>query len=132
MRVTLFLSSLIIISSSNALVQLNKNRLQNLADDLGVTAFLQEAPVAKSSFAASPADLDSGDFEIKCQTTCGFAKSGAILAAGNGGGAAALEAAKSLAEVQDELKEVRTLCSNNFTLNRSFAHSLTLTYHSNI
>ena len=54
MRVTLFLSSLIIISSSNALVQLNKNRLQNLADDLGVTAFLQEAPVAKSSFAASP------------------------------------------------------------------------------
>lgn len=111
MRVTLFLSSLIIISSSNALVQLNKNRLQNLADDLGVTAFLQEAPVAKSSFAASPADLDSGDFEIKCQTTCGFAKSGAILAAGNGGGAAALEAAKSLAEVQDELKEVRTLCS---------------------
>lgn len=105
---------LLLMRSSNALVQLNKGRLARLSDDLGVTAFLQEdGAVAPSSFAASPSDLESGDFEIKCQTTCGFAKSGAILDSGKGGGAAALEAAKKLAEVQDELKEVQDQLMKN-------------------
>jgi hypothetical protein len=111
MKLLVVATFLSIVGSGNALVQLNKNKLGRLAEDLGVSSFLEVEPA--TSFAATPADLDSGDFEIKCKTTCGFAKSGAILEAGNGGGAAALEAAKSLAEVQDELKEVQDQLMKN-------------------
>jgi len=93
-----------------------------MADALGVTSFLevsedkndmQLARQAADSFAASPSDLESGDFEIKCKTTCGFAKSGAADQSGNGGGEAALEAAKDLAAVQDQLKAVQTELMNS-------------------
>lgn len=113
----LVLTVMAVAWTANAKTSLNRAKLNRLADELGVTSFLQtrgpeeDMAVAKkeaNSFAATPSDLESGDFEIKCQTTCGFAKSGAILAASNSGaGEAALEAAKALAKSQDELKAVQ-------------------------
>lgn len=106
-------------AKNDRIVQISRSKLMNMADTLGVTSFLEQdedvskAVQAADSFAASPSDLESGDFEIKCKTTCGFAKSGEADASAGGGGAAALEAAKALAEVQDQLKAVQSELMNS-------------------
>jgi len=102
------------LGTSGDLVKIDRRKLHKIADTLGVTNFLQEAPdaadvklaqSAAETFAASPVDLESGNFEIKCQTSCGFVKSGSLTDAGqSGAGAAALEAAEELAKAQDELR----------------------------
>jgi polyhydroxyalkanoate synthesis regulator phasin len=60
---------------------------------------------AGESIAATPEDMESGDFEIKCSTNCAFVRSGAIMGTLQGGvGEAALKAAEDLAESQEKLK----------------------------
>jgi len=101
--------------ASAQVVRIDRRKLHNIAETLGVTNFLEEAPDASDaasaqkeaeSFAASPLDLETGNFEIKCQTSCGFVKTGTLTKdmGDSGSGAAALDAAEELAAAQDELR----------------------------
>lgn len=91
-------------------MQVDRAALRQLTHEVGVASLLEtgEEPVAAvpaGSMAATPADVESGDFEIKCSTSCDFVKKGA-----SGGEAvsnkAALIAAQDLGETQQALQRV--------------------------
>merc|ERR1719443_2684317 len=64
----------------------DKTKLRNLAKEAGVLSLLEtkEAP-NEVSIEATPQDVQSGDFEIKCATSCDFVKKGSAEFVGNAG-----------------------------------------------
>lgn len=111
---------------SAGVVRVDPSKLHDAAEKLGVMSLLEESSRASllsksqsqayaaaaarelpigESIAATPEDLDSGDFEIKCSTNCAFVRAGAVMGSMQGGvGEAALAAAEDLAESQEKLK----------------------------
>ena len=91
----------------------DKTKLRNLAKEAGVLSLLEtrEAP-NEVSVEATPQDVQSGDFEIKCATSCDFVKKGSAEFVGSAGvngpngagagskvGSQATEAAQNLEEL---------------------------------
>jgi hypothetical protein len=87
-----------------ARVELDRSKLQRAADTMGVTALLEQpGPLSGANpMAATPADVESGDFEIKCSTSCDFVKKSAAVSLSR----AALIAAEDLAQSQEALRGV--------------------------
>jgi predicted nucleic acid-binding Zn-ribbon protein len=70
-------------------VVIDKTKLRNLARDAGVLSMIEtkesvvEPPAV--SIDATPQDVQSGDFEIKCATSCDFVKKGSAEFVGSAG-----------------------------------------------
>jgi len=101
------LACLFLGSIATTTVQIDREKLKQVADSVGVTSFLETQAQEEPSVAAVPGDLESGNFEIKCSTSCAFVKAGGLMkSATGGGGEAAIKAAEKLAKSQEELKKI--------------------------
>jgi hypothetical protein len=113
---------------NNVRVLIEKSTIKQFAHDTGIASLLEKeghdmslashtaghAIMDVPTLDATPEDVQSGDFEIKCATKCDFVKSGAAEFAGdaglNGAGEAGIQAAQVLegqylqmAKLQDSL-----------------------------
>jgi len=89
-------------------VRVDTQKLRKWADAFAVTELLQvaedEVTETESPFAATPEDVENGDYEIQCSTNCDFVQND--MADFATGGKAALYAANDLALTQGALKKV--------------------------
>lgn len=92
----------------------DKVKLRNLAKEAGVLSLLETkeaAPAQEVSIEATPQDVQSGDFEIKCATSCDFVKKGSAEFVGSAGvngpaGAAGSKVGSQATEAAQNLEEL--------------------------
>jgi len=95
----------------------DKTKLRNLAKETGVLSLLElkedpaDMPTPAVSIDASPQDIQSGDFEIKCATSCDFVKKGSAEFVGSAGvgGAAGASGSKIGGQVTEAAQNLEEL-----------------------
>lgn len=97
-------------------INIDRKTLKHMTHAVGVDGFLEvnERATTQKGFQAEPVDIESGEFEIKCATSCDFVKKGAPFFPSsplslNGGGAlgdGAMAAADEIKRLYDQQSKI--------------------------